>query len=117
MTEFASAATRRKNSAARLAIGLLAGTMLAGMPAAAFAQDEDAATPSPAPAPATPQDGEGFVPTLAPATAQQDVVQTIAISGAERLEPNTILSYIKLRPGDVWTQAAGDQVLKDLSAT
>ena len=118
MTEFASAATRRKNSAARLAIGLLAGTMLAGMPAAAFAQDEDAATPSPAPAPATPQDGEAFVPTLAPAaTAQQDVVQTIAISGAERLEPNTILSYIKLRPGDVWTQAAGDQVLKDLSAT
>ena len=75
MTEFASAATRRKNSAARLAIGLLAGTMLAGMPAAAFAQDEDAATPSPAPAPATPQDGEAFVPTLAPAaTAQQDVV-------------------------------------------
>ena len=118
MTEFASAATRRKNSAARLAIGLLAGTMLAGMPAAAFAQDEDAATPSPAPAPATSQDGEAFVPTLAPAaTAQQDVVQTIAISGAERLEPNTILSYIKLRPGDVWTQAAGDQVLKDLSAT
>ncbi|MEL0253472.1 MAG: outer membrane protein assembly factor BamA, partial [Novosphingobium sp.] len=36
---------------------------------------------------------------------------------AERLEPQTILSYIKLRPGDVWTQAAGDAVLKDLYAT
>ncbi|HAN87782.1 MAG TPA: outer membrane protein assembly factor BamA, partial [Erythrobacter sp.] len=33
------------------------------------------------------------------------------------LEPQTILSYIKLRPGDTWTQAAGDAVLKDLYAT
>ncbi|HCY02278.1 MAG TPA: outer membrane protein assembly factor BamA, partial [Erythrobacter sp.] len=32
-------------------------------------------------------------------------------------EPQTILSYIKLRPGDTWTQAAGDAVLKDLYAT
>ena len=116
MTEFPFAAMRRKNSAARLAIGLLAGTMLAGMPTAAFAQDEDTAAPSPTPVPGTQQSGEGA--TAAPATAaQQNVVQTIAVSGAERLEPNTILSYIKLRPGDVWTQAAGDQVLKDVYAT
>ncbi|WP_425061750.1 outer membrane protein assembly factor BamA [Qipengyuania sp.] len=99
MTDFAFAATRRKNPAARLAIGLLAGTMLAGMPAMAFAQEEGAEAPAPAP------------------VVQQDVVQTIAVSGAQRLEPQTILSYIKLRPGDVWTQAAGDEVLKDLYAT
>ncbi|MBX7483881.1 outer membrane protein assembly factor BamA [Qipengyuania qiaonensis] len=116
MSKFVSAATRRKNPAARLAIGLLTGTMLAGMPAAAFAQDEEAETPAPAPAPAAPQSGETSAPAAAPA-AQQQVVQTIAVSGAQRLEPNTILSYIKLRPGDVWTQAAGDQVLKDLYAT
>ncbi len=116
MTEFASAAMRRKNSAARLAIGLLAGTMLAGMPTAVFAQDEDAAAPSPAPVPAGQQSDEGASPAPA-AVAQQNVVQTIAVSGAERLEPNTILSYIKLRPGDVWTQAVGDQVLKDVYAT
>jgi len=48
---------------------------------------------------------------------QADVVRTIAVSGAQRLEPQTILSYIKLRPGDTWTQAAGDAVLKDLYAT
>ena len=99
MTESVSAATRRNNPAARLAIGLLAGTMLAGMPVAAFAQDEEAAESAPAP------------------VVQQDTVKTIAVSGAQRLEPNTILSYIKLRPGDVWTQAAGDQVLKDIYAT
>ena len=45
------------------------------------------------------------------------MVRTIAVSGAQRLEPQTILSYIKLRPGDTWTQAAGDAVLKDLYAT
>ncbi len=99
MTDFASAATRRQNPAARLAIGLLAGTMLAGMPVSAFAQDEAAEAPAPAPA------------------VQQDVVRSIAVSGAQRLEPQTILSYIELRPGDVWTQAAGDAVLKDLYAT
>ena len=100
MTDFAPAATRRKNPAARLAIGLLAGTMLAGIPTVASAQEEGSETEA---APA--------------ATAQRDVVRTIAVSGAQRLEPQTILSYIKLRPGDVWTQAAGDNVLKDLYAT
>ena len=98
MTNFASAATRR-NPAARLAIGLLAGTMLAGVPTAVLAQEEAAAVPAVAPA------------------VQQDVVRTIAVSGAQRLEAQTILSYIKLRPGDTWTQAAGDEVLKDLYAT
>ena len=98
MTNFASAATRR-NPAARLAIGLLAGTMLAGVPTAVLAQEEAAAVPAAAPA------------------VQQDVVRTIAVSGAQRLEAQTILSYIKLRPGDTWTQAAGDEVLKDLYAT
>lgn len=99
MTDFAFAASRRRNSATRLAVGLLAGTMLAGVPVAAFAQEESATEAAPA------------------AAVQADVVRTIAVSGAQRLEPQTILSYIKLRPGDTWTQAAGDAVLKDLYAT
>ncbi|MFT6610263.1 MAG: outer membrane protein insertion porin family, partial [Qipengyuania sp.] len=44
MTNFASAATRR-NPAARLAIGLLASTMLAGVPTAVLAQEEAASVP------------------------------------------------------------------------
>jgi len=99
MTDFAFAASRHRNSATRLAVGLLAGTMLAGVPVAAFAQEETATEAAPA------------------AAVQADVVRTIAVSGAQRLEPQTILSYIKLRPGDTWTQAAGDAVLKDLYAT
>ena len=101
MTEFASATPRRKTPAARLAIGLLAGTVLSGMPQAAVAQETAQAAEQAEPAPAE----------------QRDIVRTIAVSGAQRLEPQTILSYISLRPGEVWTQAVGDQVLKELYAT
>ena len=81
-----------------MAAALLAGSMLAGMPAGLLAQ-EAAST-----APATPP-------------VMQDTVRQIAVAGAQRLEPNTILSYIRLRPGDPWNQAAGDQVLQELYAT
>ncbi|MGI8942770.1 MAG: outer membrane protein assembly factor BamA [Qipengyuania sp.] len=99
-TNFKSAG-RRTNHSARIAATLLAGTMLAGLPAAALSQDTD--------------EQEAAEP--APAQQQGDIVRTIAVAGAQRLEPQTILSYIRLRPGDVWSPAVGDQVLKDLSAT
>ncbi|WP_324262887.1 outer membrane protein assembly factor BamA [Altererythrobacter sp. H2] len=83
----------------RLAAALLGCTVLAGMPALAAAQDAPAAQPAPAVAP------------------QQNVIRTIAVVGAERLEAQTILSYIRLRPGDVYTQVAADQAIKDLYAT
>ncbi|MFN6933751.1 MAG: outer membrane protein assembly factor BamA [Tsuneonella sp.] len=86
---------------ARLGLSLLCGTMLAGMPLTVAAQE------APAEAPATP-------PAAAP---QTDVIRTIAVSGAQRLEPTTIVSYIRLRTGQVYTQAAADQALKDLYAT
>ena len=94
-------------SATRLwTAGLLGGTMLAGLPAAAFAQDT-------APVAAQPPID---VPA-APAVVQGDTIQTISVAGAQRLEPQTILSYIKLRPGQAYTQTAADQALKDLYAT
>ncbi|MXO89836.1 outer membrane protein assembly factor BamA [Pontixanthobacter aquaemixtae] len=86
----------------RLALALLGGTMLAGMPAVAIAQDESgqaADQPTPAPAP------------------QPDTIQSIAVTGAQRLEPQTILSYIQMRPGQEYSQAAADQALKELYAT
>ena len=57
---------------------LLCGTMLGGLPAAACAQD--AAPPQPAPLAAAPR-------CRAP---QRDVIRTIAVAGAQRLEPETI---------------------------
>ena len=85
----------------RFAAALLAGTVLGGLPAAALAQDAaSAAQPAPSPVLAAPQ-----------------VIQSITISGAQRLEPDTIRSYIQIRPGQPYSQALADQALKDLYAT
>ena len=108
--DFASARTGWRLPKSRVAAALLAGTMLAGMPVGLAAQEAPAQSPAPTPAP---------IPAPAPAAAPaaQETVRQIAVSGAQRLEPNTILSYIRLRPGDAWNQAAGDQVLQELFAT
>lgn len=94
-----------------LAVALLASTTLANpalAQAVAKAKPADAAPASAAPATAP-----------APAAPAQPVelVRSITIDGAQRLEPDTIRSYIRLREGDRYTQAAADQVLKDLFAT
>ncbi|WP_427965104.1 outer membrane protein assembly factor BamA [Altererythrobacter sp.] len=89
--------------AGRLAVALLCGTMLAGLPAPVLAQDaspdEEASEPAPQPAPV------------------DSTIRSISVAGAERLEPQTILSYIRLRVGDEYTSVAADQALKDLGAT
>ncbi len=85
-------------------IFLMGSTALAasGMVTPAFAQ----ATPPP-PAPAAE-------PT-APATF--DEIKSITVVGTQRLEGDTVRSYIRLRTGQLWTQASADQALKDLYAT
>ncbi len=55
-------------------------------------------------------------PAPAPA-AQNETIRSINIVGTQRLEADTVRSYIRLRTGQVWTQATGDQALKDLYAT
>ncbi|WP_234031819.1 outer membrane protein assembly factor BamA [Porphyrobacter sp. SLTP] len=67
------------------------------------------------PAPAA-QPTSAPAPAPAPA-ARSNVIRTITVVGAERLEPTTILSYIRLRVGQEYTSAAADEALKDLGAT
>jgi len=93
---------RPAHAGLRLAVALLGTTVLSGLPQAALAQA--AATPAPAPTPA-------------PVAPVADVIQSITINGAQRLEPDTIRSYIKMRVGQPYSQASADQVLKDLFAT
>ena len=106
------AGTMSVTSAGRLAIALTCGSMLAGVPFTAHAQDE-------APAPAGQGAGQSApTPPPAPTPAPTaNLIRTISVSGAERLEPTTILSYIRLRVGDEYTSVAADQALKDLGAT
>ncbi len=94
---------------ARATAVLLAGTMLTGVPAVAVAQTtgQPAATPQPAPAPAP-------TPAVAPVTR---TIKAIRVEGAQRLEPETVLSYTKLRTGQVFTNETLDQAIKDLYAS
>ena len=102
-------------SATQLTAALLCGTILAGLPAVALAQDTDEADP----AAATQADTDASAQTtVAPAAAAAtSTIRSISIAGAQRLEPQTILSYIRLRVGQEYTSAAADQALKDLGAT
>ena len=80
---------------------LMAGTMLA-WPAAAAAQQ---ATPPVVPAPA------------AEAVPSASTIRSITVAGNQRLEAQTILSYLRLRVGQSYDRATLDQALKDLAAT
>ncbi|HEX8055216.1 MAG TPA: outer membrane protein assembly factor BamA, partial [Novosphingobium sp.] len=94
--------------ASGLAAALLGTTILAGQPVYAQAAAQGSAAPAaPAAAPAAPA---AAAPVVMP-------IKTLTVVGAQRLEPDTILSYIKLRVGQDYTQTAADQALKDLFAT
>lgn len=100
MTGRNSRGARTASAGRQLALALLGGTMLGGLPTLATAQETDAGTSAPQP--------------VAP---QVQTIRSIAIIGSERLEPNTILSYISLRVGQEYSQAAADQAIKELYAT
>jgi outer membrane protein insertion porin family len=55
--------------------------------------------------------------TTAPVVSPAQNIQSITVVGTQRLEGDTVRSYMRLRPGQPWTQAAADQALKDLYAT
>jgi len=86
----------RHYGAGGLAVLLLAGTAPLAFVAPAYAQ-----TPAQAPA----------------ASPQTQVVRAIVVEGSQRLEPDTVRSYVNLRPGDSYDRETLDQALKDLYAT
>ncbi|MFC3595156.1 outer membrane protein assembly factor BamA [Novosphingobium piscinae] len=85
-------------------LGLLGSSFLAPAAALAQAAPAPAATAAAAPVPAAP-------------VAAPTVIQRIEVIGSQRLEPDTIISYIRLRTGQAYTETAADQALKDLYAT
>lgn len=90
---------------------LLAGTMLSGL---AHAQT------APAPAPAAPPQAAATAPqVLAPPAPVQQVrtIRSLRVEGSQRLEPETVLSYTRLRAGETYTNETVDQAIKDLLAS
>ncbi|WHO40318.1 outer membrane protein assembly factor BamA [Sphingobium sp. AP49] len=82
---------------------LLATTMIAGLAVPAAAQN--AAPPA--------------APVVAPAAtvAPSGTIRSITVTGTQRLEQDTVMSYTKLRVGQSFTQESLDQALRDLYET
>jgi outer membrane protein insertion porin family len=89
----------------RLCSALLVGTILGGIAAPVRAQpaDEAAVQPTPAATPAPP--------------GAESVIRSISVTGNQRLEPETVISYMKLRSGETYTRERLDEALRDLYAT
>jgi len=112
----------RRNSIFTLGVALIGSSMLAGMPQAEAAQaSQEAAQASQARAPdAAPASPAATTPAAAPVAAAPQpvqIIQSVAVEGAQRLEPDTVLSYVHLRAGQPYSEAVADQALKDLYAT
>ena len=86
---------------------LLVGTILGGWATPTMAQD----TTSPV---ATTTAAAQPAPVQAATSA---TVRSVAVRGAERLEPETIRAYANLVPGESYTAETLDTALKDLYAT
>jgi outer membrane protein insertion porin family len=94
----------------RATAALLAGTMLSGLASAQTAPAQR--VPVPAPAPQT------AVPVVAPVAVQPArTIRSLRVQGSQRLEPETVLSYTRLRAGEVFTNETIDQAIKDLLAS
>jgi outer membrane protein insertion porin family len=112
------------NGARSFATLLLVGTAVAGVPGMAAAQS--------APTPANPAQTRPGVPAnaraeqlpapqpaaAAPITdAAARTIKTLRVEGSQRIEPDTVLSYTRLRVGTPYTAETLDQALKDLQAS
>jgi outer membrane protein insertion porin family len=103
-------AIKRHSSSKRLCSALLVGTILGGGAVPAWAQ-----TTALTPGQATVQEAPAAAPASAPTGT--GVIRQIVVTGNQRLEPETVISYMKLRPGETYTPERGDEALKDLFAT
>ncbi len=83
---------------------LLLGTALTTLHSPAFGQAPAAAPIAPA-APVAPPEVDG------------GTILSINVSGSQRIEPDTVRSYVQLRAGQPYTKALLDQALRDLFAT
>jgi outer membrane protein insertion porin family len=97
----------KNKTGARYASAFLIGSMLAGAPALG---QRPVRTPVPA-APVTPPPSAAVPPTVS------GTIHSINVTGNQRLEADTVRSYVKLTAGQAYTAAELDQALKDLYAS
>jgi outer membrane protein insertion porin family len=99
-----------------LCAALLLGTIIGGLAAPAGAQTAPA-PPAPAAQPAAPAQTAPPLPQPAVTPAPTHTITSLSVTGNQRLEPETVLSYTALRIGENYDQERLDQALRDLYAT
>jgi outer membrane protein insertion porin family len=82
----------------RLCAALLVGTMLSGIALPAHAQQQ-------------------MVIPVAEAEPEGQVIRSLAVTGNQRLEQETVLSYTRLRVGEAYNRERLDEALRELFAT
>jgi outer membrane protein insertion porin family len=101
-------------------LSLNAGAQTPGPDDAAAPQAAPAPAPPPAPAPDRQAHPHHRLRRVLPAASRQtpgDVIQSIKITGNERIEDGTILSYMLVQPGDPFSSDRVDRSLRTLYAT
>jgi len=94
----------KERASSQMVKALLAGTILAGVAVAAPAMAQETA----------PSSVQVAAPAATPAAM---TIRSIEVSGQQRLEAETILSYTKLRAGNAYTRESLDSALRDLYET
>lgn len=79
---------------------------------AAMAQDE---APGPAPAPQAAPSTTSDILNLGADAGR--IIQVIQVEGVVRVEPNTVISYLSVRPGDIYDPAEINMSIETLFAT
>ena len=83
----------------------------------AAAPDVPAAPAQPQSAPAPASQTETYTPPKEIYGASGEIIRQIRVTGTERIEPTTVLSYLDIKIGDRMTQDTLDRGLKSLFAT
>ncbi len=131
--------SNKRISRQKLVSGLLLGTIMGGFAIPAMAQTTPVDAPAvpteaeeirtaPVDAPAVPAEAEETQTTEPVATETPDVavtppsveigtIRSIAVEGSQRIEPDTVRSYIQLAPGQAYSREALDEALRDLFET
>nr|WP_302053754.1 outer membrane protein assembly factor BamA [Sphingomonas tagetis] len=89
--------------------------MLSGLTTVAYAQTAAPAQPAAAQAAPVPQTAPAPAAPVAPLTSR--TIRTLRVDGTQRLEPETVLSYTRLRVGQAYTTETLDQAIRDVLAS
>ncbi|MDP8993922.1 MAG: outer membrane protein assembly factor BamA [Pseudomonadota bacterium] len=100
-------ANKATSNRRRLHAALLVGTILGGLAAPAYGQQ----------APQLAAAMQEATQPVAPAAEPTRQIRSISVTGNQRLEPETVIAYSGLRPGEPLTTERLDQALRELYAT